>query len=111
MISIVRFGDESTIKSFLSNHRIFGDASNQERGITIAVAELSAARFKNSERTRDAVKLMYTHIIVDLVRGIDGFTREPLPKNLSKFGLDATACALLSTTLRMALLECAEVLS
>ncbi|MCF7806149.1 MAG: hypothetical protein K9M07_02085 [Simkaniaceae bacterium] len=51
-----------------------------EKGITQAVATLAAKRFQNSQKNDLGIGVGASLVVVDVARGVDGFSGEKLPK-------------------------------
>lgn len=105
--STLHFPDAVTITQYLSNHPLLKTDYYQEKGITKAIAELAAARFADNDIMETGVKIGAMLLIIDLLKGIDGFTGESLP-NLGKLGLPPKFWTLIAMATEKALIDCAN---
>jgi hypothetical protein len=105
--SNLHFPDAATITQYLSNHPSFKVDYCKEKGITKAIAELAAARFADREVSTVEVDVGATTMLIDLLRGKDGFSGEALP-NLGELGLPSISWAQIDLATRAALIDCAN---
>ena len=102
------FPDAATLTKCICNHPLFKmEYYLQEKGITKAISELAAARFANTKKVDEGIKLGAMLLIYDLHEGEDGFTGKPLP-NLGKLGLHSVFWEQMALSTEKALKDCAN---
>ena len=107
MNSSLHFPDADTMTQYLRNHPLLKGVITKKRDHQSNCAELAAARFSDSDKVEEGVKIGALLLINDLREGKDGFTGEPLP-SLRKLRLPFAAWDNILMATEEALLDCAK---
>lgn len=102
------FPSQQRIFNYLHNHPSLRIDYYMEKGVTKAVAELAAKRFRNSEKNEMLIKLEIMILIHDFKFGMDRFTKEPLLK-LKKYNWKQENWDRLEDTLEQAIMDCVAI--